>query len=249
MRVIGVFRSCDIAVSMRVRSSMKRDSRCCMVLNARAACCTSSGPSSGSGGRLMSSPSSSAASASTYSGRVTQRTATNDSTSTATSRTTSVSSQPPAAGRRALRQRRNRSVAQLPSRSCTCGAQHGMPPGARPRSAAPIMPRPIIVAWRPAGGRAARIRGRQPAGAPLDPHSASLVAERAAQHRRDSDAERRAPGRFGGRRSAAGASCSDTTSGGTLNTATMRSRSAGAQRVEQLDDVGDPLRRLHAARR
>ena len=130
--MIGVFRSCDIAVRMRVRSAMKRDRRRCMVLNARAACCTSIGPFSAAAARLMSSPRFSAASpARAAAGHPAHRDERQHQHGH--SRTASVSASahgrpvaPAAAsGRRSPR---------WPSRSCTCVSSR-MPPGPGPPTA------------------------------------------------------------------------------------------------------------------
>ena len=51
-RVIGVRRSCPMAVSRKVRSSTKRRMRAAMVLKATAAMTISLGPVSGNGGRV-----------------------------------------------------------------------------------------------------------------------------------------------------------------------------------------------------
>ncbi len=142
MRVIGVFRSCDMAVRTRVRSAMKRDSRLCIVLKGRAARRTSTGPASGSGGRSMSVPSSSAAVASEESGAVAQRTAISESNTTLPRRISSVS-----ATRVEIAAtwggRKVSNVTRVPSRSETWTVKNA-PSGERPCMPCPPM-WPIIL--------------------------------------------------------------------------------------------------------
>ena len=77
-RVIGVFRSCETAARVCVRSLIRRSIRACMRLNAFAACWISIGPACDTSGAVRSIPMRSAARASVRSGAVTDRTSTNE---------------------------------------------------------------------------------------------------------------------------------------------------------------------------
>ena len=192
----------------------------------------------------MSRPSSSAAVASSCSGRVTQRTATHDSSSTAASRIASVSS---------TRQGRLADsggtwvskVAQVPScrrtwtRNATpCGGNRCMP-GSGHRSAA----------WDPpcpgAASAGARVHGRRRCPLTVTRIGRSSPSARAAPSQNIAAC---GPAVAAGFLGGGSAIQRRPTIGGTLRIPTIRSRSAGTQRIQQVDDVGDPLRGLHAAR-
>ena len=218
MRVSGVFRSCDNAVRMRVRSWMKVARRCCIVLKAREACCTSRGPSSGSAGRSRSWPRPSAASVRRCRGRTTQRTATYDRASTLSSSTPSDSTSRHgnacgAAGSAVSK------AAQRPSRNCTSVRNTACP------APAPIMPGPPPC-MRPCGDASLPAMPGMPAiGAkPSRGCTRTSRSSPSAARRRVANIAACQPAAASAR--TRGASANDSTSGGTRSTATTCARSA-----------------------